>query len=190
LNNPNRAAADANGNARIVAINLHALLHQAATPVVRQYIYRVPPSNGTVTLSDLFSVGSNRLLVPERTTDKIFLADLSGATDITPLENAAGRLISDPTKTIEQLDTAGLAAAGIVPVLKTIVVNALTSIDPLLEKIEGICVVGNKIVLTHDNDFNVSDTASIPSAPLPDGPFVQLELIGNNYPRFYVLPLP
>jgi hypothetical protein len=36
LNNPNRAAADANGNARLVAIDLNTLLHGAPGPLVRQ----------------------------------------------------------------------------------------------------------------------------------------------------------
>jgi hypothetical protein len=190
LNNPNRLAADANGNARIVAINLNALLNGSPEVLLRQYLYRVPPGNGSVTLSDLFSTGPGTLLVPERGTDKLFEANLAGATDITPLENAAGRLISDPTRTIEQLDTAGLAALGIVPVSKTVVLDSLTAIDPLLEKCEGVCVVGNSIVLTYDNDFNVAEAASIPANPNPHGPFVQVELLGGNLPRIFVVPQP
>jgi hypothetical protein len=190
LNNPNRAAADANGNVRIIAIDLNALFGSTPAVLVRQYLYRIPVVPNNVTLSDLFSTGPGKLLVPERATDKLFEADLTGATDITPFENAAGRLISDPTKTIEQLNTAGLAALGIVPVTKTVVLDALMSIDPLLEKVEGVCVVGNNIVLTYDNDFNVAETASIPANPQKHGPFVQLELLGANYPRIYVLPKP
>ena len=131
-----------------------------------------------------------KLLVPERATDKLFEIDVAGATDITPLENAAGRLIADPTKTFEQLDPAGLVTHGIVGVTKTVVLDSLTAIDPLLEKVEGVCVVGNHIVLTHDNDFNVAEAASIPANPNPNGPFVQLELIGANYPKIYVVPVP
>lgn len=190
LNNPNRAAADANGNARIVAISLNALLHGSPEVLVRQYLYRVPPANGSVTLSDLFSTGPGTLLVPERGTDKLFEANLAGATDITPLENAAGKLISDPTKTIEQLNTAGLSLQGIVPVSKTVVLDSLTAINPLLEKCEGVCVVGNSIVLTYDNDFNVADAASIPASPNPGGPFVQVELLGGNFPKIFVVPRP
>jgi hypothetical protein len=189
LNNPNRAAADANGNARLVAINLNALLHGSPEVLVRQYLYRVPPANGSVTLSDLFSTGPTTLLVPERSTDKLFEVDVAGATDLTPFESAAGKLISDPTKTLEQLNTAGLAALGIVPVSKTVVIDLLTAIDPLLEKVEGVCVVGGNIVLTYDNDFNVADVASIPANPNPNGPFVQLELLGANYPKIFVVPL-
>ena len=190
LNNPNRAAADANGNVRIIAIDLNALFDSTPVVLVRQYLYRIPVVPNNVTLSDLFSTAPGKLLVPERATDKLFEVDLAGATDITPFENAGGRLISDPSKTIEQLNTAGLAALGIVPVSKTVVLDALISIDPLLEKVEGVCVLGNNIVLTYDNDFNVAEAASIPANPMKHGPFVQLELLGANFPRIYVIPLP
>ena len=187
LNNPNRAAADANGNVRIIAIDLNALFGSTPAVLVRQYLYRIPVVPNNVTLSDLFSTGPKKLLVPERATDKLFEVDLTSATDITPFENPAGRLISDPTKTIEQLNDAGLAGLGIVPVAKTVVLDILTSIDPLLEKVEGVCVQGNNIILTYDNDFNVAEAASIPANPQKHGPFVQLELLGVNYPRVYVI---
>jgi hypothetical protein len=190
LNNPNRAAADANGNVRLVAVNLNALLHGSPEVLVRQYLYRIPAVPNNVTLSDLFSTAPGKLLVPERATDKLFEVDVTGATDLTALENAAGKLISDPTKTLEQLNTAGLDALGVVAVSKTVVIDSLTAIDPLLEKIEGVCKVGNNIVLTYDNDFNVWELASTPANPNPNGPFVQLELIGANYPKIYVVPLP
>ncbi len=189
LNNPNRAAADANGNVRILAINLNALLHQAPEVLIRQYLYRVPPGNGSVTLSDLFSTGPGKLFVPERFTDKLFEVDLANATDLTPLETADGKLISDPSKTIEQLTTAELDSLGIVPVTKTVVIDSLTAIDPFLEKVEGLCVVDGKIMLTHDNDFNVAEAASIPANPNPEGPCVQLELLGGNHPRIYSVDL-
>jgi hypothetical protein len=191
LSNPNRAAGDANGNVRLVAINLNTLFNNIPAPLVRQYLYRIPIIPNNVTLSDLFSTGPGRLLVPERATDKLFEIDVAGATDLTPLEDATtGRLISDPTKTLEQLNTDGLAALGVVPVSKTVVLDSMMAIDPLLEKIEGVCVVGNSIVLTYDNDFNVGEVASIPANPNPNGPFVQLELLGANYPKIFVVPLP
>ena len=51
-----------------------------------------------------------------------------------------------------------------------------------------MCVVGNKIV--YDNDFNVAEVASSPENPNPEGPLVQLELLGANFPRIYVIPMP
>jgi hypothetical protein len=188
-NNPNRTAADANGNVRILAINLNVLFNSAPQPLSRQYLYRIPAVPNTVTLSDLFSTAPGKLLVSERVTDKLFEADLTGATDLTLVENASGQLIADPTKTLEQLDTAGLAAHGIIPVTKTVVINSLMAIDPLLEKVEGVCVVGNNIVLTYDNDFNVAETASSAPNPNPEGPLLQLGLVGANFPRVYVIPM-
>jgi hypothetical protein len=190
LNNPNRAAADANGNARLLAINLNTLLQNGTETLVRQYLYQLPPTNGSVTLSDLFSTGPDTLLVPERGTDKLFEINVAGATDLTPLENDAGKLISDPTKTLEQLNPDGLAALGVVAVSKTVVIDSLTAIDPLLEKVEGVCLVGRTLLLTYDNDFNVGETASIPANPNPNGPLVQLELVGANYPRLWAITLP
>ena len=99
-------------------------------------------------------------------------------------------MIADPTKTLEQLNPAGLAAFGIVPVAKTVVIDKMTAIDPLLEKIEGICVVGNTIVITYDNDFNVAEAGSIPANPDPKGPLVQLELLGANYPKIFTVTRP
>jgi len=190
LNNPNRAAADANGNVRLVAIDLNTLNNGATAPVVRQYLYPIPVIPNNVTLSDLFSTGPGKLLVPERATDKLFEVDVAGATDISTLENpTTGRLLSDPTKTFEQLNAAGLAALNVVPVSKRVVIDSLTAIDPLLEKVEGVCRVGDNIVLTYDNDFNVGEAASIPANPNPNGPFVQLELLGANYPKIFVVPL-
>lgn len=189
LSNPNRAAGDANGNVRLLAIDLHTLDDEH--PVVRQYLYPIPVTPNNVTLSDLFSTGPGRMLVPERATDKLFEINVAGATDITPLEDPiTGKLLSDPTKTFEQLNAAGLAALGIVPVTKTVVIDSLTAISPLLEKIEGICVDDNRIVITYDNDFNVGETASIPSYPDANGPFVQLELLGENYPKIFTVPRP
>lgn len=191
LNNPSRAAADANGNARLVAINLRALLNCTPERLVRQYLYQMPPASSSVTVSDLFATGPGKLLVPERLTDKLFEVNVAGATDLTALEDpVTGKLLADPTKTIEQLDPAGLVAHGIVPVSKTVVLDSITAIDPLLEKIEGVCVVGNKIILTYDNDFNVAEAASIPANPGPSGPAVQLELLGENYPKIFVIQKP
>lgn len=191
LNNPNRTAADANGNGRLVAVNVRALLTGCPENLVRQYLYQMPPANGGVTVSDLYSTGPGRLLVPERGTDKLFQVSVAGATDLTLLEDpVTGKLIADPTRTIEQLDPAGLAAFGITPVSKTVVIDSLTAIDPLLEKVEGVCISGGRIVLTHDNDFNVAEEASAPANPHPEGPFVQLELLGENYPKIYTVPLP
>ena len=43
-------------------------------------------------------------------------------------------------------------------------------------------MVGNNIVLTYDNDFNVAEVASSPANPNPEGPLVQLETGGRELP--------
>ena len=90
LNNPNRAAADANGNGRLIAINLNTLLHHGPAPLVRQYVYQMPANNGSGHTERSLFHRRGRILVPERGTDKMFEIDVAGATDITPLENADG----------------------------------------------------------------------------------------------------
>jgi hypothetical protein len=70
-----------------------------------------------------------------------------------------------------------------------VIIDSITAINPLLEKVEGVCVFGNTIVLTYDNDFNVGEVASIPPSPNPDGPLVQLELVGANYPKVFTVPM-
>jgi len=194
LNNPNRTAADANGNGRLLAIDLNNLLHGGPGPLIRQYLYQMPASNvigsGSVTVSDLFSTGPGRILVPERGTDKLFEINIAGATDISTKENAAGKLLQAPTRTLEQLTAAELPTFGIVPVTKTVIIQSMTAISPLLEKVEGVCVVGNTIFFTYDNDFNVAEAGSTPVNPNPNGPAVQLELLGENYPKIFTVPMP
>jgi len=56
-----------------------------------------------------------------------------------------------------------------VPVSKTVVLDSVMAIDPLLEKVEGGCVVWNKPVFTYDNDFNVWEVASTPAVPIRRG---------------------
>ncbi len=121
----------------------------------------------------------------------------TNATDISLLEDpVTGKLLPipgnpvAPGQTFEQLDAAELAILGIVPVSKTVVIESLTAIDPLLEKVEGVCKIGNTIYLTYDNDFNVWEVASTPLNPNPNGPFVQLELIGANYPKIFAVQVP
>ncbi|MBL9128819.1 MAG: hypothetical protein JNL97_14290 [Verrucomicrobiales bacterium] len=141
-----------------------------------------------MTVSDLFSTAPGKLLATERGTDVLYEIDLTEATDLSPLELANGRLVSDPSRTLEQLNAAGLLALGVRPVAKSVVLSGLTSISPLLEKVEGVCVSGGRCVFTYDNDFNVAEAASLPQAPLPGGPRVQLELVGDLQPKLFVVP--
>ncbi|HMC27404.1 MAG TPA: esterase-like activity of phytase family protein, partial [Verrucomicrobiae bacterium] len=154
LMNPTRATSDASRLIRLVEIDL-------ATGAIRQLLYVTEPSvsQANVLLSDLFSLGAGRFLIPERRTDKLFSIDISAATDITPLEDANGKLLTplisgtNTFTTIEQLKPADLATIGVLPVAKTVVLSSMIALDPTLEKIEGVAVAGRVLALISDNDF-------------------------------------
>jgi hypothetical protein len=177
-------------NTRLVEVNLVSLLMGGPEPVVRQLVYRAGSANNKVYASDIFALSCDTFLVPERKTDKLFAINIAKATDITPLEDEDGSLRSDPTKTLEMLDAAGLAALGVVPVTKKPVIEPLTGVDKVLSKCEGVCVRGQTIFLTHDNDFNIQD-ATPATDPYPGGPAVEVNLQDPpNFPRVFTAPLP
>jgi 3-phytase len=167
LMNPSRAISDSSRLVRLLEID-------ATTFAVRQLIY-VTESNASqrnVLLSDLFSTGPNRLLVPERRTDKLFEIDLSSATDIPPLEDDSGKLLTPfvsgtvTLTTLEQLSQTNLMTIGVTPVTKRVVLSSMIALDPSLEKVEGVALIGNTLALTADNDFNLVgvDNSTSPSS--------------------------
>ena len=157
LDNPNRATGGNSQMIRIIEINLANLSAPANGDVVRQYVYVTEPSSSqaNVYASDMFALNPALFLVSERRTDKLFAINLTPATDFTALENAAGRLIDAPTRTLESLNPNELAQFGISPVKKAIVVHSLIALHPALEKTEGLAAVGRTVVLAGDNDFNL-----------------------------------
>lgn len=150
LGNPTAGLANTGRHIRIIAVDVVSL-------AVRQYIYvtEANRSQQNVHASDIYAINPALFLVPERRTDKIYAINIAPATDITPLEDASGRLLADPTKTIEQLTPGQLAGFGIKPVKKAVVVNSMVALDAALEKAEGIALSGRTIVLCPDNDFNL-----------------------------------
>jgi hypothetical protein len=99
----------------------------------------------------------------------VYKFDLPGATDISDASNAAsGKLYNG--QTVEQLkNQAGLAAAGVVPVTKTLVLDLLGSaISPVYphDKAEGMALIGNDVLtISNDDDFGVVDNGSNGFAP-------------------------
>jgi hypothetical protein len=88
---------------------------------------------------------------------KIYLIDVSDATDVSdPANGAAGLVING--KTIEQMKAADLAANHIKPVTKQLVVDLLQWGYPH-DKAEGVVLFkdGQTIGVTNDDDFGVSD---------------------------------
>jgi 3-phytase len=167
LMNPSRAISDSSRLVRLIEFDI-------ATAAIRQLIYVTEPnaSQRNVLLSDLFSLGSGHFLVPERRTDKLFAIDIAGATDVTPFEDANGKLLvpfvsgSTTFNTLEQLSPANLSTLGITPVSKSVVLSSMIALDPSLEKVEGIAIAGGEIALCADNDFNLVgvDNSTSPSA--------------------------
>jgi hypothetical protein len=185
LMNPSRAISDSSRLVRLVEVD-------TTTWAVRQLIYVTEntPSQANVLLSDLFSLGDGRFLVPERRTDKLFSIDITGATDISGLEDATGKLLTPVVSgtntftTLEQLKSTDLPALGVVPVAKAVVLSSMIALDPVLEKVEGVAVVGGVLAMTADNDFNFVgvDTSTSPgSIVLNETP---------NLPKVITIPLP
>jgi hypothetical protein len=125
------------------------------------------------------------MLVPERATDKIFAINVAPATDITPFETQDGKLIADPTKTIEQLDAKDLVQLGIRTVKKSVIVPKTTALHKELAKCEGICLVGRTVVVTYDNDFNLGDFGDGSTTPGSIG-----LKSPDVYPALITTPLP
>jgi 3-phytase len=179
LGNPTAGLSQTGRHIRIVSVDVNSW-------ALQQYVY-VTESNSApqnTHASDIYSINAALFLVPERRTDKIFAINLASATDITPLEDSNGRLLADPTKTIEQLAPGQLAGFGIKPVKKAVVVDKTTSLDAALDKVEGITLSGRTIVMCPDNDFNLLgiDIATTPASLILMNP--------PNMPKIVTTPMP
>jgi hypothetical protein len=186
LANTNKAISEASCNLRLLEVNLRSFLSCGHEPLVRQLVYRLDATNKAAYASDIFALSPNIMLVPERYTDKLYAIDVSEATDITPFETEDGKLIADPSMTLEMLNTNQLASLGIQTVKKSVaIVPKLTALHKELAKCEGVAVVGNTIVLTYDNDFNLGDLGDGSTTP---GSIVLKPV--DVYPALITTPLP
>jgi hypothetical protein len=165
--NPTKAAT---ANSQVLRI----LTFDIATGATKQYVYLM--DNITLTgVSDIVAVNNTTFLTIERdglfpghatspaAFKKVFKIDISGATDISDAANGTnGKLYSG--KTVEQLnDLAGLQAAGIVPVPKTLVLDLLKDLPSPYphDKTEGLAILpGNILVISNDDDFGVVDNGA------------------------------
>ncbi len=170
--NPSSAAVSGSTVLRVVTFDL-------ATGATKQYAYVM--DNATLTgCSEIAAITNTTFLAIERdglyggnttspaTFKKVFKFDLAGATDISDAANtAAGKLYNNLT--VEQLkDQAGLTAAGVVPVTKTLVLDLLKDISPVYphDKAEGIALIGNdRLAISNDDDFGVLDNGANGFAP-------------------------
>lgn len=158
LDNP-KAAGRASTMVRLVALTLPGR-------ATRQFLYPLDAPGYVV--GEITALSSTHFLVLELDTNwprdpkspsvqkKIFLVDLSAATDVSdPADVPEGRKVDG--KTLEALTPAELTAAGIVPASKTVLVDLL---DPAIgfehNKAEGLAVIdAHTIAVVNDDDFGI-----------------------------------
>ncbi len=153
LDFPTKKIGRASRQIRLLVVDTQKLLP------VAEYVYVAESARsfgatkqGKLKIGDLAFVNPTTLLVVERTNKvaRIYQVDLSSATNI--LETRW----SDPqntTEVLEALTPGQLAANGMTPVSKSLVVD-LSQIPEIPKKIEGLTIVNPKaIALGNDNDF-------------------------------------
>ena len=153
---PDGDTAEKSRNTRILAVDT-----RTGKPAA-EYAYRFedvttfdPDADGDqneMKISGLSATGPNKLLVDERTDNvaRIYTLDLRGATDIlgTKWDD------NDTSPSYESLDDP--AKKGITVGAKKLTLD-LSEYTNVPGKIEGVAAVGDRIVLTNDNDFGVGD---------------------------------
>lgn len=157
LAHPNRAAHDTSRNVRLWQLD-------AATGALdAEYLYRLdPPSafrrdmaagefaQNDVKVSELAILDSGRLLVLERgsASTKLYSVNLDGPTPL-PFRDPHTR------PTLEQMDEPALQAAGVVPLVKTLVLDTDRAPE-LPADLEGAVLLSpTELLLVNDNDFGV-----------------------------------
>lgn len=156
------------------SVVLRILTFDIASGATKQYAYLM--DNVSLTgVSDIVAVNSTTFLTIERdglfggtatnpaAFKKVFKIDISAATDISDAtDGATGKLYGG--KTVEELNNAaGLSAAGVVPVTKTLVLDLLKDLPKVYphDKAEGLALLpGNILVISNDDDFGVVDNGA------------------------------
>ncbi|MFI9385961.1 esterase-like activity of phytase family protein [Kutzneria sp. NPDC052558] len=165
---------------------LRIVTYDLRTRATHEYLYLLDdPKTTSGAVSEITALSDTTFLVDERdgkpepgAYKKLFMIDLTGATDVGPkaagYDGTRGGLLVGPNKaTIDayvgaddtRTATADLAKVGITPVGKTLDVDLgglLTGLDPTggffgHDKIEGVATTdhGRTIVVSNDSDFGV-----------------------------------
>jgi hypothetical protein len=141
------------------------------TGATRQFLYVFDnPNLGGATNSRADKIGDaaafcdGQFLVIERDDDaidsdaasliekKVYRFSLDGATDLAGLPDVIDG------KTIDQMTAIELAAAGVVPITKTLHVDLAAAGYNAVEKVEGLAVLdAGTLAVVNDNDFGVAD---------------------------------
>jgi hypothetical protein len=155
LSNPDKDTGKVSRNTRVLAFDI------SSEQVVAQYVYQFEPfgafdrsakDQNDMKLSGLAMLSADTLLALERTNKvaKIYAVDLDqGATNI------LGSRWDDLATTPSLEATADLAAAGVLPLPKRLVID-LGQMPGVLDKIEGVALLtARRIAIVNDNDFNI-----------------------------------
>jgi hypothetical protein len=184
LLNPDAATGNASRNTRIIVFDI------ASETVTAEYVYQFDDAvefggadmtPAEMKLSAAVAVNPTTLLIDERTdwAAKLYLVDLSAATNI------LGSAWNDPATTPSLEASDDLAAAGVTPLPKTLVLD-VTPLIAGIGKLEGLAILdASTIVLANDNDFNIGDFDA-DGNNIPEG--VQSQLLTIKLPT--PLPLP
>lgn len=177
INNPNAAAGNASRIHRLIELD-------PATGAMRTFVYVHDPVLGQIRsqdwkIGDMVAVNNDEFLVLEHAerngwnAKNIYKFNISNATPVTG-NNFGGN-------TLEQLNTAGLAANGIVPVQKEFFADLLElGWERQHDKPEGLTILNDStFAVINDNDFGIA-------SPNADGKIV---LTGKTT-RLYVYTLP
>jgi hypothetical protein len=120
-------------------------------------------------VSEMVAVGVDDLLVQERTdfVSKLYRVKLTAASALPAKWDLAE---TDPS--LEKYVAGEAAFVDVTPLVKALVFDgvayAATQQTPALpNKIEGVAVLGNFLVLVNDNDFNAAQKTIVTLLPLP-----------------------
>ena len=157
LNNPDRQSAVNRTLTRIVTFDL-------ATGQTRQYLYR--QNHGDFSNSEIVALDAHRFLVNERdskshrpgqdTQKHVYVIDLREATDVSDPEDKAHGLLANG-KALEANSWEELAAAGIRPVRKTLVLDLVRANGYPHDKFEAMWLLDPQhLAVLYDDDFAIT----------------------------------
>jgi hypothetical protein len=157
INNPSAAVGNNSLNTRIVVVDLRSGEQAAEYVFVREKASDYPGVlQVDVNIGDVHALSTSRMIVVERDKNfgaaarlkKIFIADMSQATNVKGIETVGG-------VTLESMTPAQLVAAGIQPMTKELLVDILVEVPDLAqEKVEGVTMVNDKkLMFCIDNDY-------------------------------------
>ena len=161
LENPDAAAGAASRMTRIIKIDLTTGAACAEFAYAKEDAEPLGLRQGQIVISDLYALEEDRLIVDERDTrsgakariKRLYLADLTQATNILGQMDDAATGESTASLTLEQHTPEALAARQVTPPHKTLLLDLLAQ-GFTFEKIEGVCLLDQRsIAVVNDNDF-------------------------------------